>query len=114
MPIAKPFCGSASTLRNALNLICDGRPTHQRMSRKSSVMPRSNGGAIVMNDIGWVSANDHEEEQMRRLADPEYQKEQEKRWCEYFSPEQMQRRDEQRRREAFHSLLIFIFVLGLP
>jgi hypothetical protein len=68
-----------------------------------------------MNDISWVSAHGaHEEEQMRGLGDPEYRKEQEKLWREYLSPEQIQRRDEQRRRETRHSLLIFIFVLGLP
>jgi hypothetical protein len=68
-----------------------------------------------MNDLGWVSAQGaHEAEEMRRLADPEYQQEQDKLWREYFSPDQIQRRDEQRRRETRHSLLIFIFVLGLP
>jgi uncharacterized membrane protein len=68
-----------------------------------------------MNDIGWVSAHGaHEEAQMRRFAAPDYEKEQEKHWREYFSPEQIQRRDEQRRRQTRHNLLIFIFVLGLP
>jgi hypothetical protein len=80
---------------------------------KSSVMLRSKRGASVKNDIVGISTDlGYEQEQIRRLANPEYQKEQEKHWPEHS--EQTQRRDEQRRRETFHSLLIFIFVPGLP